>query len=139
ALERTQLRRELEEERKSVQALKKQRSDGEQASSTLMSVVAHEIRSPLTAIKAYTEAMLDNLSDPHAPRERFLSIINSECDRLSRLVSDVLDLSRLEAGQRPLRLARFDLESHVKETLETLAPTAKERRIALGSEIEPGL
>jgi len=139
ALERTQLRRELEEERKSVQALKKQRSDGEQASSTLMSVVAHEIRSPLTAIKAYTEAMLDHLSDPHAPRERFLSIINSECDRLARLVSDVLDLSRLEAGQRPLRLARFDIERLVTEMLEGLLPSVMERKITLRPQLEPGL
>jgi len=139
ALERTQLRRDLEEERKSVQALEKQRSDGEAASSTLMSVVAHEIRSPLTAIKAYTEAMLDHLSDPHAPRERFLGIINSECDRLGRLVSDVLDLSRLEAGQRPLRLARFDLERLVGETLDSLMPSAMERKITLTPELEAGL
>ena len=115
ALERTRLRRELEEMRRNVQSLEKQRSDGEQASSTLMSVVAHEIRSPLTAIKAYTEAMLDNLSNPHAPRERFLGIINDECDRLTRLVSDILDLSRLEAGQRPLRLERSSIETLVKE------------------------
>src|SRR6185295_16227208 len=70
--------------------------------SNLMSVVAHEIRTPLTAIKAYTETLLDSLSNPHTPRERFLGIINDECDRLTRLVSDILDLSRLEAGQRPL-------------------------------------
>jgi signal transduction histidine kinase/putative methionine-R-sulfoxide reductase with GAF domain len=139
ALERTQLRRELEQERRSVQALEKQRSDGEEASSTLMSVVAHEIRSPLTAIKAYTEAMLDHLSDPHAPRERFLGIINSECDRLARLVSDVLDLSRLEAGHRPLRLARFDLERLVTETLEGLLPSAMERKITLVPHLEAGL
>src|SRR5262249_13095332 len=139
ALERTVLRRELEEERRNVQALEKQRSDGEEASSTLMSVVAHEIRSPLTAIKAYTEAMLDHLSDPHAPRERFLGIINAECDRLARLVSDVLDLSRLEAGQRPLRLARFDLERLVTETLDGLLPSAMERKITLVPRLEAGL
>ncbi len=139
ALERTQLRRELEEERRSVQALEKRHSDDEEASSNLMSVVAHEIRSPLTAIKAYTEAMLDNLSNPHAPRERFLGIINSECDRLTRLTSDVLDLSRLEAGHRPLRLARFDLERLVVETLEGLAPSAMERKITLSPKLEPGL
>jgi signal transduction histidine kinase/putative methionine-R-sulfoxide reductase with GAF domain len=139
ALERSWLRRELDEMRRSVQTLEKQRRDGEQASSALMSVVAHEIRSPLTAIKAYTEAMLDHLTNPHAPRERFLGIINSECDRLARLVSDVLDLSRLEAGQRPLRLARFDLERLVKETLEGLMPSAMERKITLTPQLEEGL
>ncbi|HEY2955582.1 MAG TPA: GAF domain-containing protein, partial [Candidatus Eisenbacteria bacterium] len=139
ALERTHLRSELEEERRRVQTLEKRRSDDDEASSNLMSVVAHEIRSPLTAIKAYTEAMLDNLSNPNAPHERFLGIINSECDRLTRLVSDVLDLSRLEAGQRPLRLARFDLERLVGETLEGLAPSAMERRITFAPRLEAGL
>jgi hypothetical protein len=139
ALERTQLRRELEEERRNVRALEKRCHDDEEASSNLMSVVAHEIRSPLTAIKAYTEAMLDNLANPQAPHERFLGIMNSECDRLTRLVSDVLDLSRLEAGQRPLRLARFDLERVVAETLDGLAPSAMERNITFSPRLEPGL
>src|SRR5439155_18064476 len=101
----------------------------EEASSNLMSIVAHEIRTPLTAIKAYTEAMIDNLANPHAPRERFLGIINDECDRLTRLVSDILDLSRLEAGQRPLRLGRLNLQSLVHETLEGLEPVATARKV----------
>ena len=76
ALERAQLRRELEEEHRAVLALQSRRTNEEEASSNLMSVVAHEIRSHLTSIKAYTEAMLDNLGNHEAPSERFLSIIN---------------------------------------------------------------
>ena len=102
-------------------------------------MVAHEIRSPLTAIKAYTEAMIDSLNNPQAPRQRFLGIINDECDRLTRLVTDILDLSRLEAGQRPLRLARLNFGTLVRETLDGLQPLARARKIDFGIEVEPTL
>jgi signal transduction histidine kinase len=139
SLEREDLRRALREERHQSSRLEQRVNEGEEASSGLMSVVAHEIRTPLTAIKAYTEAMIDNLSNPHAPRARFLGIINDECDRLTRLVSDILDLSRLEAGQRPLRLGRLNLEHLVKETLEGLQPIVAARKITFDLDLEDAL
>ena len=138
-LERDELRRALRDERHHGLRLERRVNDSEEASSSLMSVVAHEIRTPLTAIKAYTEAMLDNLSNPHAPRERFLGIINDECDRLTRLVSDILDLSRLEAGQRPLRLGRLNLQNLLHETLEGLQPVANARKISFDVDVESTL
>jgi signal transduction histidine kinase/putative methionine-R-sulfoxide reductase with GAF domain len=139
AFERADLRRMLESERQRVHELERLQSDGEETSSHLMSVVAHEIRSPLTAIKAYTEAMLDNLSNPHAPRERFLGIISDECDRLTRLVTDVLDLSRLEAGQRPLRLARSGIDGLIRDSVQSLAGAARPRQIGFQVDVESGL
>ena len=138
-LERDDLRRALRDERHRAVRLERRIKESEEASSSLMSVVAHEIRTPLTAIKAYTEAMLDNLANPHAPRERFLGIINDECDRLTRLVSDILDLSRLEAGQRPLRLGRLNLQSLITETLEGLQPVASARKITFDVDVESTL
>ncbi|HTM57719.1 MAG TPA: HD domain-containing phosphohydrolase [Candidatus Udaeobacter sp.] len=138
-LERDELRRLLREERHRGVRLERRINETEESSSSLMSVVAHEIRTPLTAIKAYTEAMIDNLANPHAPRERFLGIINDECDRLTRLVSDILDLSRLEAGQRPLRLGRLNLQSLVHETLEGLEPVATARKVQFDVDVEATL
>jgi signal transduction histidine kinase len=108
-LERAELHRLMDEERARRSEVERRLHSDEESSASLMSLVAHEIRTPLTAIKAYTETLIDTLSNPHTPRERFLGIISEECDRLSRLVTDILDLSRLEAGQRPLRAARTDL------------------------------
>jgi signal transduction histidine kinase/HD-GYP domain-containing protein (c-di-GMP phosphodiesterase class II) len=138
-LERFELRGLLAEEQQRLAELERQLSADEEASSNLMSVVAHEIRTPLTAIKAYTETLLDSLSNPHTPRERFLGIINDECDRLTRLVTDILDLSRLEAGQRPLRLSRFDLERVVQEVADSLHAVSRPRQITLEVAAEPGL
>ena len=139
ALDNDTLRAALVEERQRLARAEKRVHEDEEASSSLMSVVAHEIRSPLTAIKAYTEALIDSLSNPQAPRQRFLGIINDECDRLGRLVTDILDLSRLEAGQRPLRLARLHFGVLVRETLEGLQPLARARQVDFDVEIEETL
>jgi len=138
-LERFELRALLAEEHQRLSELEHQQSSDEEASSSLMSVVAHEIRTPLTAIKAYTETLLDSLSNPHTPRERFLGIINDECDRLTRLVTDILDLSRLEAGQRPLRLSRLGLRRLVQEVVDSLDPLARPRQIEMEIAIDPEL
>jgi hypothetical protein len=130
-MERFELRAQLAEEHQRVAELERQLNAGEEASSGLMSVVAHEIRTPLTAIKAYTETLLDSLANPHTPRERFLGIINDECDRLTRLVTDILDLSRLEAGQRPLRLSRFDLHRILREVADSVDSLSGPRQIEI--------
>jgi len=139
ALERSDLRRHLDDARRDNSRLERRVAEGDETASNLMSVVAHEIRSPLTAIKAYAEALLESLRNAQAPRERFLSIINVECDRLSRLVTDILDLSRLESGQRPLRLTRVELEALMRETLEGLQPVLHARRIRTSIQVEPKL
>jgi signal transduction histidine kinase len=136
ALERAELRDLLDSERRRMAELERRVLFDEEASSSLMSVVAHEIRTPLTAIKAYAESLLETLHNPHTPRERFLGIINDECDRLTRLVSDILDLSRLEAGQRPLRLTRIDAHALARDVAESLEPLSHARQIAI--EISPG-
>ena len=139
ALERAELQRSAAVSRRRATELEQRLMDDEESSSQLMSVVAHEIRSPLTAIKAYAEALLDNPPNSHAQRDRFLGIINSECDRLSRLVADILDVARLESGKRPLRLARFAFEPVVREALETLAPLARARHVQLEPRVETEL
>ncbi|HEY3216039.1 MAG TPA: HD domain-containing phosphohydrolase [Candidatus Eisenbacteria bacterium] len=139
ALGRGDLKQLLEDERARRADVERRLEADEETSSNLMSVVAHEIRAPLTAIKAYTESLIDTLDNPHTPRERFLNIINQECDRLGRLVGDILDLSRLEAGHRPLRLARFDPDALAREVIGHLQPLASARQLALSVEIEPGL
>ena len=136
-IERFELRSLLAEQHQRVADLEREKSADEEASSNLMSVVAHEIRTPLTAIKAYTETLLDSLSNPHTPRERFLGIINDECDRLTRLVTDILDLSRLEAGQRPLRLSRFDLQRIIREVADSVDSLSGPRQITIEVEVEP--
>ena len=76
----------------------------DRAKSALLSAVSHELRTPLAAIKGYVTSLLaDDVEwDPDTQRE-FLEIVNQEADRLQRLVTNLLDLSRLEAGTLTLR------------------------------------
>ncbi|MBU2431582.1 MAG: GAF domain-containing protein [Proteobacteria bacterium] len=68
--------------------------------SEFVSNVSHELRTPLSIIKSYSEALLTQVKpDDHATREQFLSVIDNETDRLATIVSNLLDLSRIESGK----------------------------------------
>lgn len=74
----------------------------------LVSNISHDLRTPLTMIKAYAEMIRDLSGDNPEKRERHLKIIIDETDRLSSLVNDILDLSKLEAGATELNMERFN-------------------------------
>ena len=75
-----------------------------------VSNVSHELRTPLTSIKAYTETLLDSVEEDDRDTQReFLGIINEECDRLTRLIGDMLNLSRIERGKLAFEMTESDL------------------------------
>ena len=123
----------LEETRHSLKRLDEMKSE-------LISVVSHELRTPLTSIKAYTETLLDNVHNPSfTMQERFLGIIDEECDRLSRMVNDVLDLSRMDSGRRKLRTEQFALDRLLDEVLPTVQPQFSSKRLAIARDLAPDL
>jgi len=88
-----------------------------EAKSDVVSVVAHDIKTPITAILGFCDLLRrHDLSDED--RENFLNLVSHESERLSRMVDDFLDLSRIEAGRLKLRLMTMDLvpivERHVQ-------------------------
>ena len=131
ALERADMVRALDEERARVVAAERKLAAAQEAASGLMAIVAHELRSPLSSIKAYAETLAGNLDNARAPRERFLGIIDEECDRLATLVSDVHDLSRLESGECTLRLSTLPLAELGREVCASLAEAAGRRHVTL--------
>ncbi|HEY2924149.1 MAG TPA: HD domain-containing phosphohydrolase [Candidatus Eisenbacteria bacterium] len=108
--------------------------------SELISVVSHELRTPLTSIKAYTETLLDNVANPSfVMHEKFLCIINEECDRLTRIVNDVLDLSRMDSGRRRLKSETVDLSRLLDEVLPTVEPQLLAKRLSVARAFAPEL
>jgi len=101
------------------------------AQSRFISNVSHELRTPLCNIKSYVETLHDmgDLLSPDEQKE-FLSIANAETDRLSRLVTDVLDLSRLESD-RVWQLEPMDLAPAIEQTLRTYRLNAQEKGVTL--------
>ena len=83
--------------------------------SSLVSTVSHELRTPLAAIKGYVSTMLaEDVEWDRASQHEFLTIISDESDRLTNLVNNLLDLSRIEAGSLKLSLEKFDLRDMIQ-------------------------
>lgn len=79
----------------------------------LMSNISHDLRTPLTMIKAYAEMIRDLSGDNPEKRERHLKVIIDETDRLSSLVTDILDLSKLQAGVAEMHLKTFNFSARL--------------------------
>jgi signal transduction histidine kinase len=86
----------------------------------LVANVSHDLRTPLTMIKAYAEMIRDLTGNNRARREEQLDVIISEADRLTALVRDLLDISRLEDGQQTLNVSEYDLVAQVREMIDRL-------------------
>jgi len=102
----------------------------------LIGDVTHELRTPLTSIKGFMEGLVDGVL-PSTP-ETF-NQIHHEADRLSRLVDDLQELSRVEAGSYSLDLRSAEVTSLVQTTLKRLSPQATAKRIGLRSSLPADL
>ncbi|HNQ42713.1 MAG TPA: ATP-binding protein [Saprospiraceae bacterium] len=102
----------------------------------LIGDVTHELRTPLTAIKGYLEGLMDGVlpADPETYQQ-----IQAEIDRLQRLVNDLQELSRVEAGAIQLQLALVSPISLVERILSTLGRQYEDKNIQLMIEVQPDL
>jgi len=100
--------KELEKAYAELQTLDKMKDE-------FISTVSHELRTPLTSIKGAAEILLNYRDEDPATQVEFLSIIDNESDRLTRLINDVLDLSRIESGEMRWEISQVD----VKGVIET--------------------
>ncbi|WNR42480.1 ATP-binding protein [Paenibacillus roseipurpureus] len=93
--------------------------------------VSHELRTPISMLQGYSEALLDDI--PSTPEERveLVQVIHDESLRMGRLVRDLLDLARMEAGHLELSFREVEVDSLVKRMHRKFAVLAKERGIAL--------
>lgn len=110
-----------------------------EAKSQFISNVSHELRTPLFNIKSFIETLHeygDSLSE--LERREFLETANRETDRLTRLVNDVLDLSRLESNKR-YHFEAVEIIQPIEQTLRTHQLNARDKGIELIQEIEPDL
>ncbi len=100
-----------------------------------MSSVTHELRTPLTSIRALSELMLDAPEMEPDERDEFLRIIVSESERLTRLVNQVLDLAKIEAGQAEWRSEPVDLRALVSAAARSTAELVREKGATLALDL----
>jgi len=89
--------------------------------------VSHELRTPLTSIKSYAETLLDGVLEDRETAERFLRVINSEADRMTRLVKDLLQLSSLDNRQVKWNMQEISFVDLVKGTVEKMEIEARNK------------
>jgi two-component system phosphate regulon sensor histidine kinase PhoR len=102
-----------------------------------VSAVSHEMKAPLAGIKAYVELLADGEAEDDATREEFLAVINGQADRLQRLVDNLLNLARIEAGVVQVNKQSRSLNELLEEAFRVIQPAAEAKRIRLAAELSP--
>jgi len=104
-----------------------------------LSSVSHELRTPLTAIKGSAELLLDDEGASPEVQKQFLTIINVESDRLTRLINDVLDLAQYEAGQEIWDDAPNPLSNIVESAVAGTQSLAMQKSLSIGVNLDSDL
>jgi signal transduction histidine kinase len=104
-----------------------------------VSAVTHELKTPLTALRMYAEMLRDGMVSSEEKRQRYYEILTAETERLTRLVNNVLELSRLENKSRNLELRVGEVGPLLDEVVTVLGPHAESLGFHLRVEREEGL
>lgn len=103
-----------------------------------LSMVSHELRTPLTSINAYVETLLD-MSEEQSYEREFLEIIDIESGRLSRLINDILDLSKIEAGKMDFHFEKYSINNLIKHSIKNMESYAKKRLVSLELDLDENI
>jgi Na+/proline symporter/nitrogen-specific signal transduction histidine kinase len=115
------------EEASELRHLNEQLKSLDRLKDDFMSSVTHELRTPLTSIRALSELMRDEPGMDAAQRQQFLGLVVAETERLTRLVNQVLDMAKIEAGAAEWRSTDVDLGAVLEQALQTTAELFRER------------
>jgi two-component system phosphate regulon sensor histidine kinase PhoR len=96
-----------------------------------ISNISHELRTPLASLKAVVDTLRDGALDDPPAAQHFLDRIETEADALTQIVQELLELSRIESGQVPLRLVRTPVSDLVLPSIERLRPQAMRAELEL--------
>ncbi len=111
-----------------------------QAKSQFVSMVSHELRIPMTSIRGYTDLLQQGVVGAvNEQQVKFLEVIRNNVDRMSALVADLSDISRIETGRLKLERKALELPHYIDETLQRLRPKFEEKGQRLALELEEAL
>lgn len=127
--------RELEAASAELRAANERLKELDRLKDDFVATVTHELRTPLTSIRAFSQILCDNPGLEPAQRAGFLAIITKEAERLTRLINQVLDLAKLEAGNAGWRLSTVDLRIVLADAVAAMSSVFEERRVQV--EIRP--
>ena len=112
----------------------------EQLKREFVANVSHELRTPLTNIKSYAETIVDTGDElPPELRQNFMNVIISEADRMTRIVQDLLTLSRIDYGKMEMNVSRFSFAKAVRSVYEAVALNAESHGHTLSFQCEENM
>ena len=101
--------------------------------------VSHELKTPLTSLIGFSQAMVDGSLLSEIERTRAATIVHEESERVLRMAQELLDLARVEAGSISLHITAVDLGGQLEQELETVRPRAGKRRLELKLNVPAGI
>jgi signal transduction histidine kinase len=119
-----------------IQDKSRQLAEASKHKSQFLANMSHELRTPMNAILGYTELIMDNIyGEPNEKMRNVLTRVQSNGKHLLGLINDVLDLSKIEAGQLSLTLADFSVKDVVHSVFSSVESLAKNKKLALNIEL----
>ncbi len=138
---RSDLEREAERHRETAIRLREAKDmadEANRAKSIFLAKMSHELRTPLNAVIGFSEILLDEVDGKDSRKRADLERINSAGKHLLSLVTDVLDLSKIESNHIDLKIEKFDLSDMAREVVATVEPMVVENRNKLDRQVSAG-
>jgi signal transduction histidine kinase len=136
-------RRRAEQEREQLIAQLRQANEKLKSIDTIktnfLSMASHELRTPLTTIKAFVELLLFKQGMPDEQKVKMMNTVNVEVDRLARLISDLLDLSRIEAGSMKWQIVDVSMEELVQSVIASMGVLIENNGLRVSTEFSSPL
>ncbi len=122
-----------------LEMLDAQKRQLEQTRRDLVAWVSHDLRTPLAAIRAMNEAILDGVVTDHATVRRYIENVQGELFHLSKMIDDLFELAKLDTGNFTIKREPASLRDLISDTLGSLSAKATQAGVQLSGELEPGL
>ena len=134
-----QKQHELEHTTAELRAANERLKELDRLKDDFLSTVSHELRTPLTSIRSFSEILSDNPDLETGEQQRFLSIIVKESERLTRLINQILDFAKMEAGRMEWQMADIAPQPVIEEALAVAGGLFTEQAVKLEFNVESGL